>query len=115
MDMAATGSVDPSKLPPTENVAMLHCQRAVFQTKVWEKLDNFWADPCDFGWSVIQGIYTPTKSSVTCAPEDLLKLIRCKCKGGCRSAICSCKKHGLMCAVSCKNCRGSCENSKVTQ
>ena len=111
--MAATGSVDPSKLTPTEKVAKLYCQRVVFQTKVWETLDNFCVNPCDVCWSVIEGVYNATQSSVPCAPEDLLKLIHCKCKGGCVSDI-SCKKRCLMCAVSCKNCRGNCENSNLT-
>ena len=111
--MAAKGTGDQSKLPPTENPAYLHCLRAIYQTTVWESLDVFCLDPCDYGWSVIEGAYTPTQSTVPCGPEDLLKLVRCKCRAGCLSGNCSCKKHGLKCAAACQNCRGDCENSQV--
>ena len=113
IDLAAQGVVDPSKLPPSESAAYLHGLRTILQVKVWKNLDTQSLDPCDYGWSLEDGIYAPIKNNDPCAPEDLLKVVRCKCKGGCRSANCSCKKHGLTCAAACKNCRGYCENSQV--
>ena len=111
--MAAKGIVDPCKLPPTQSVAYQHTLRSLFQATIWEKLDVSCLNPCDYGWSVIDNVFCPTTNSEVCAPDDLLKLIRCKCKSGCQSANCSCKKHGLNCAVACHNCRGCCENSQV--
>ena len=111
--MAAKGIVDPCKLPPTASVAKLHNLRSIYQAIIWEVLDTNHLDPCQYGWTVLNDIFSPTPISDACAPDDLLKLIRCKCKSGCQSANCSCKKHGLSCAVACQNCRGCCENSEV--
>ena len=113
INMAAKGNVDPNKLPPTEDAAYLHTLRSLFQTHVWTSLDTTFADPCSFGWKIVDGVYWPIPSSVVCAPDDLLNLIRCKCKGSCKSLACSCRKHGLSCSVACQNCRGVCLNSKV--
>ena len=45
------------------------------------------------------------------APPNLLKIVRCSCKTGCKTMTCSCPKHGLKSTYSCKECRGvSCVN-----
>lgn len=111
--MAGKGVVDPSKLPPTDSVAYLHTLRSVYQATVWEKLDTSCLDPCSYGWRISDGVHSPITTAEACAPDELLKLIRCKCKSDCESANCSCKKHGLSCAVACHNCRGCCKNSQV--
>ena len=113
IDLAAKGIVDPSKLPPTDSAAYQHTLRAVYQATVWDKLDEFCLDPCQYGWDLVDSFHSPVANSQSCAPDNLLKLVRCKCKSGCQSALCSCRKHGLSCAVACQNCRGTCENSQV--
>ena len=44
------------------------------------------------------------------APENLLKIIRCKCKmsskKACGTNVCSCKKIELRCVTACEGCRG---------
>ena len=93
--MAAKGMVDPCKLPPTESVAYQHTLRTIYQATVWEKLDELCLDPCAYGWSIVDGIYSPITNTQACSPDNLLKFVRCKCKGACQSALCSCRKHGL--------------------
>ena len=45
------------------------------------------------------------------APPNLLKIVRCSCKTGCKTMTCSCRKHGLKCTDSCKECHEvSCAN-----
>ena len=45
------------------------------------------------------------------APETLLKVIRCMCKGNCSNKTCNCRKHGLICKKYCGLCRGeTCTN-----
>ena len=112
--MSARGIIDPSKLPPTESTAIEHTLRVYFQCLVWKTLQQFPSDPAAWGWNLDQGVYTPVMGSSTCAPDDLLQFIRCKCKSGCTSNLCSCKKHGLKCVFACKNCRGCCENGEVS-
>ena len=112
-EMAAKGVVDPNKLPPTSDTVFLHCLRSIYQAKVWMTLDVNTMDPLLWGWRVIDGVFTPIQTNVECAPDTLLKFVRCKCKSGCTSNNCSCKKHGLPCVTACKNCRGDCENIQV--
>ena len=107
------GTIVPSKLPPTDDAAFQHCLRVYFQLMVWETLDQFFMDPIGWGWQKIDDSYTPVQNTIECAPDEILKFVRCGCKAGCSSANCSCKKHGLLCVAACKHCRGDCENSQV--
>ena len=108
--MAAKGIIDPSKLTPTENTAYYHVLRVYFQVLVWDTLDQFCVDPLEWGWKSTNGVLTPVQTDNECAPQDLLKFVRCQCKTGCRTAHYSCKRHGLRCVAACKHCRGDCEN-----
>ena len=112
-DAAAKGLIDPSKLPPTEDSANLHLLRVFLQITIQKKLDQFCLDPCEWGWKKPNNIFEPIQTLLECAPMNLLKFVRCKCKTGCSSNLCSCKKHGLPCVPSCKNCHGDCFNSQV--
>ena len=38
--------------------------------------------------------------------QNLLRIIRSSFKTGCKTMSCSCRKHGLKCNGSCKECRG---------
>ena len=79
---------------------------------VWETLDEDGFDPLEWGWSAEDGLQ-PVKTDKPVAPSELLNFIRCKCKSGCTSKLCSCRKHGLVCVAACKNCRGDCKNAEV--
>ena len=51
------------------------------------------------------------------APENLLVIIRCKCKLSSRNVcgmnLCSCRKSGLKCVAACERCRGDdCNNAE---
>lgn len=112
--MTAKGMIDPNKLPPTESAAHEHILRVYFQCLVWKSLKQFPSDPLQMGWKLEEGVYSPVLSKSECAPTDILNFIRCKCKAGCSSNLCSCKKHGLNCVLACTNCRGDCENGEVS-
>ena len=111
--MSVKGLVDPNKLSPTTSTAHSHIMRVYFQCLVWRSLDQCAADPTHWGWKLDDDIYSPVVTNSDCAPSDILQFIRCKCKAGCTTNLCSCKKHGLKCVFACKNCRGDCENGEV--
>ena len=113
-DCAAKGVIEPSKLPPSEDALYFHCLRVYFQISVWRKLDQSALNPSEWGWKLLNGILEPITTEKECAPSKLLQFVRCKCKSGCTSNICSCKKHGLQCVPSCKNCHGTCQNGEVS-
>ena len=112
-DMMAKGIVDPSKLPPTSSLANQHSLRVYYQCAVWRLLDTECLDPMEWGWQKAGVEYVPIKTLKECAPSEVLNFIRCKCKTGCTSKLCSCKKHGVCCVLASSNCRGECEKGQV--
>ena len=40
------------------------------------------------------------------ALTNLLEVVRCGCKTGCKTMPCPCRKHGLKCTDSCREYRG---------
>ena len=111
----------PQRLPPTEHAAKFHVMRTHLQAVRWSTLNSRALDPCDWGWRISDNDeLTPIMTDqpvAPVAPEDLLNVIRCKCKSSCTSNLCSCKKNGLHCVTACANCHGdSCLNvDKSTQ
>ena len=101
--------VTPEQLPPTQDTAKYHSYRVYFQIQVWRG-NNL--DAQAWGWKIVNGRMLPIQTDRQPAPDKLLKVIRCKCKTECRTARCTCKKHGLECSPMCSDCRGlSCFNS----
>ena len=46
------------------------------------------------------------------APDYILKILKCACKGNCSSMSCTCRKNILECSVACSGCKGiSCTNA----
>ena len=44
-------------------------------------------------------------TDIEAGPPELLRIVRCGCKGPC-DAKCSCRKAGLKCSSTCKECYG---------
>ena len=99
----ATTTVPLETLSLTSNVAMFHSYRTYHQTQVWrgESIDLF-------GWkfSFQKGRMTPATMIEPPELQNLLRIIRSSFKTGCKTMSCSCRKHGLKCTDSCKECRG---------
>lgn len=108
--VSSTCSIQVQTLPPTSSAAALHCLRVYHQVQTW--MGNSALDPLDYGWEMSGGLMMPVKSDIPPAPDSLLQVIRCKCKTGCDSKKCTCRKNGLECTIACGDCRGiACSNS----
>ena len=60
-------------------------------------------------------MFTPIMTDIGAGPPDPLKVVRWGCQGSCRNS-CFCRKAGLNCACSCKECHGfSCINTLVNE
>ena len=100
----------PETLRPTEDAAYFHNLRAHLQVINWLALSNSKLNPTDWGWEFDEAMsrFCPIKTTYPAAPDNLLQFIRCKCKSSsknpCKSNLCSCRKNGLKCVVSCLNC-----------
>ena len=103
--------VDPATLPPTSSSAKYHSLRVYLQVQQWKSV-NCSLNPEEWGWKMVTGEYVPQHMDLPPAPADLLQVIRCGCKGDCRSRSCSCRKYSRECTFACSNCRGtSCSNT----
>ena len=95
-------------LPPTSNAAMFHSYQTYHQTQVSRGESN---DPLGWGFSIQKGRMMSVTMTEPTAPPNLLKIVCCSCKTGCKTMKCSCHKHGLKCTDNCKECCGvSCIN-----
>ena len=102
----ATTRPQPEKLPPTDRAAMFHILRCHLQAVIWQTLNNDVLDPLQWGWQLEDNNLQPITTDQPPAPDDLLKIIRCKCKTECKSALCSCRRNGLKCVTACAVCHG---------
>ena len=106
-------TIEPACMPPTARAAHFHGQRVFHQIIVWRNLHDGDIDPTSLGWKLEQGKLIPVPTDKDPAPESLLNIIRCGCKSVCGSR-CSCRRAGLKCVSSCKECCGiSCSNVVV--
>jgi hypothetical protein len=71
--------------------------------------------PENWGWRLSADNYIPVMTEKKPAPQSLLQIIHCKCKSGCDTARCTCRKNGMPCTLACGECMGtSCNNSEPT-
>ena len=105
-----TSAVEAKSLPPTSTAWKYHSMRVYLQIEEWKGRQH---DPCEWGWKLVQEKLKMIMTDMEAAPRVLLEIIKCNCKQGCKSARCSCKKHGLECSPACGECKGvSCENAQ---
>ena len=106
---AAKSFVTPERLPPTSSATKYHSLRSYLQVMQWMGKD---IDVSKWGWSLQTNKLVPVMTDTAPAPETLLKMIRCRCSGGCNTHRCTCQKHGLDCSqVSGQSQNGHCYNT----
>ena len=67
-------------------------------------------DPCEYGWEKENCVYVASTTDESFAPESLITLVSCQCKGACQSKSCSCKSSKEVCTDMC-GCTELCENT----
>ena len=113
--MTATSKLRPEGLPPSEGAATQHVLRAYLQYRDWQKLESMTLPPTEFGWFLdSNGTFAPVITHEEIAPTELLNLTACKCKTGCKSNKCGCRKLGMKCIPACGTCHGTdCTNADI--
>lgn len=106
------------KLPPTLGALKQHILRAHVQGRVWGQAavpQQELLDPLQNGYhsDSDDGQLQPTTTDVPPAPEAIVEMVRCQCKGNCSSNRCSCKSKNLPCTDLCL-CNTQCENDADT-
>ncbi len=97
-------AVESKNLPPTSSALAFHSLRVFYQVHEWIGQHNL--NPLEYGWKQEGTQCLPVMTSLPAAPDALLKVIKCNCKSGCKTSICSCKKYGLECTGVCGECKG---------
>ena len=105
--MAASdcSKIDPALLSPSPRAAFFHGLRVHHQIVVWIDLSEVDKEPLRWGWKIENSDYTPIMTDVEAGPPELLRIVWCGCKGPC-GAKCSCRKAGLKCSRTYKECHG---------
>ena len=68
-------------------------------------------EPTDWGYKIVESSLVPIIMDGQPAPPELLKIIRCGCKGYCDTNQCTYKSNGLYCTNVCAQCEnGICIN-----
>ena len=104
-------AIESTSLPPTSAAALQHSLRVYHQIQTWLEKD---LDATEWGWKIKDGNYVPVTSKLPVAPENILKIIYCNCKTGCKKNQCSCLKNGILCGPGCLSCIDNCENRADT-
>ena len=89
-EMFRSRNLEGEMLPPTRATLMPHITR----TNYIAMRDKSYVPTCPIlppidqsGWSEENGIYLPVRSLTLPAPQAVLELTKCRCRGGCRGAI----------------------------
>ena len=106
-ELFKTKSFEGEKLPPTQSTLIPHIKRANFisrHDKSYKEPRPILPHPKDNGWEQkVDGKLEPVRCLDKPAPQAVLELVKCGCKGSCRGkANCSCHKNGLSCTALCK-------------
>ena len=81
MDMICKGLIESEKMPPTKRSAYFHGLRVHLQVIKWTVLDEeLNLPPEKWAWKIENDSFNPITTDKAVAPDDLLKIIRCKCK-----------------------------------
>lgn len=111
-ELFRTKASEGENLPPTTGALIQHVRRA----RLAALIGKSYASPCPTiplpeagnGWYKDPQL-KPVTSEVLPAPESILELVKCQCRGDCQSRQCSCKRNSLPCSPICK-CKENCRN-----
>ena len=108
-------------LPPTCDSLLRHILIANFQTSWWQCLNAevIVPPPVGNGWTLADGELKIVWMTRPPAPQSLLECVECRCKTGCQTMCCSCKKGVLKCTdlcacLDCQNCIAANTEEEVT-
>ena len=108
-------SADTNKLPPTVGAFTQHIKRASCQLLVWVSAhmsEIAKPDPLNYGGEKCDGDLFPICTKDLIAPEDIIELVACNCKGKCIKDWCKCRKNKEACTEFC-GCGDECMNSDM--
>ena len=99
------------QLPPTKGALTYHLKRANYQAFLWKHALETQTDqaPDGHGWQMKEGQLEIYWTNQAPAPDAVMELVCCGCKGLCQTRRCSCVGNGLPCTEAC-TCQDNCVN-----
>lgn len=99
------------QLPPTKEALENHLKRANYQSFIWKHAlqTEVNQSPDGQGWQQKNGQLEIYWTNQALAPQAVMELICCRCKGSCQTRRCSCVSNGLPCTEAC-TCQDNCLN-----
>ena len=104
-------NVQSQQLPPTSAALKQHLMRANYQAYIWRRAMDPETDvsPENQGWEMRDDHLEIVWTDLLPAPEAVMELLCCGCKGTCQTRRCSCVKNSLPCTDAC-TCTDQCVN-----
>ena len=105
-------NVQSHQLPPTSAALHYHLKRANYQAFLWKKTlqPRIEQEPVNHGWQLNEGRLEIVWTDLAPAPQAVMELVCCGCRGNCQTRRCSCVGNGLPCTEAC-TCSEDCTNS----
>ena len=99
------------QLPPTKAALKNHLRRANYQAYLWKHALETQMNqaPDGHGWQLKDGQLEIYWTNQAPAPDSVMELVCCGCKGLCQTRRCSCVRNGLPCTEAC-TCQDNCNN-----
>ena len=108
--------VESDKLPPTPCALKQHILGVQIQATVWRQASvaqQKFLDPLKHGFYKDTGLMSPVTTDVLPAPKAIIEIVRCRCRGDCSTARCSCRAKNLSCTDLCL-CGTECQNDEAS-
>ena len=80
-----TVCVNPQSLPPTHNACKYHSLRVYFKILEWKSKSES-VNGEEYGWVLRKGILESVKTDLDAASRNMLTMIRCGCRSGCKTS-----------------------------
>jgi len=101
------------RLPPTMGALKQHILRVHVQARVWGQASiahQTFVDPLKNGFfQDANGNLMPHTTDDLPAPNAIIEMVSCHCKGDCSTRRCGCRSHNLACTDLC-SCNTECQN-----
>ena len=96
----------PEEMPPTSNSAKFHILRTLSQAFIWrnahvpflEEQSAEWISRC---FQFKDNNLVPIMSDQPALSDNVIKLVFCNCKTGCKNKMCVCRKVSIKCSILC--------------
>ena len=90
--VSGTTFVSPECLPPKDMSTKYHSLRVYYQIMAWTGQESD-LNVLDWGWRCDDNQLVPVMTDLSAAPDNLMKMIHCKCSTACSTPRCTYRRN----------------------